>query len=663
MTYLSAPLADEAGGLPLGVVLLLIAVVVAGVTAAAALGRLHRLMRDPQMRVWLRVRWRRHPGPGFATRWDMWRRYGLPRARRDARHKRPSLRRADLYGPGTWRRYATFLGWGPGWVHRWRIYAKPSDITITIAPPQKGKSSIAAGRILDAPGPVVATSIRGDLIANTAALRGLRGELHVFNPEGVGEYGSTFRWNPVLGCHDMDTAIRRAGHMVEAVAHGGLSDATFWNDQAVQVLSSLMHAAGLVEGGTLAAVYGWLTNDAPAPVEILTRMPYADPQAAQTIARFRALPDKTRQSVELTCRNVLRFMTSAEIAAAVMPQPGDREFVIGDFLRSEADTLYLVASAEAGSPVPPLLAALVAEIKHEAVRLGSRSPAGLLDPPLSMELDEVANVTPIPLPTWASYAAGSGIRLSIYTQAWGQIVERWGVNGADALWQTATCKVIVSGCSERELLTRITALCGRTKIVVRDSGYTDREGRPRPVREMVDVMPPDQVRRLPDGHALVLMDNARPVIVRLERVWKRADVKRAQRLGMRPELPPRGGRPRLPVAAPRRAGLDWYSADVDQLDRAPQQVEQRRPYPAAPYGHMPEAPAPQRAPQPQQPAPHDELAERRARRRRPYETQPQQPAARADLDGQAPPPEQDVEQPPAAGGERPRGSWSLNDLL
>ncbi|WP_131815390.1 TraM recognition domain-containing protein [Thermostaphylospora chromogena] len=131
-----------------------------------------------------------------------------------------------------------------------------------------------------------------------------------------------------------------------------------------------------------------------------------------------------------------------------------------------------------------------------------------------MELDEVANVTPIPIAAWASYAAGSGIRLSIYTQAWGQIVARWGTHAADTLWQTATCKVLMSGCSEDALLRRVSTLCGRTSVV---TGHVERhDGRRRPVRELVDVMPPDAVRRLPAGYALVILDNARPTIVRTE---------------------------------------------------------------------------------------------------------------------------------------------------
>ncbi|MEU4540422.1 type IV secretory system conjugative DNA transfer family protein [Streptosporangium sp. NPDC023825] len=123
---------------------------------------------------------------------------------------------------------------------------------------------------------------------------------------------------------------------------------------------------------------------------------------------------------------MLAFMLSPDIVTALTPRTHDDEFRIVDFLHSR-DTLYLVASAEAGSTIPPLLCALLAELKHEAVLIGSTSPAGRLDPPLSMELDEVANVTPIPIPSWASYAAGSGIRLGLYSQSWAQPIRLPGV--------------------------------------------------------------------------------------------------------------------------------------------------------------------------------------------------------------------------------------------
>lgn len=512
---------------PWGLIILIALVLGAGLAIQLLWTTARQGRKTPRTGLWRRVRFRRHPGPGFAGRWELWRRYGLGRARKVARFARPSLGRWDMYGYDAWREYATFLGWGQGWVHRWRCYGTLQDIRLVIAPPQKGKSAAAAGAIIDAPGPVVVTSIRGDLIRNTAGLRQQVGMLHVFNPEGVGEYGSTFRWNPVAGCEDPETATRRAGYMVEAIETRGLNESNFWSNQAVRVLSSLMHAAALVSGN-MRYVYKWLTEEDRKPVEILTRHQSAAPFAARTLREFYDLNQRTRDSISTTCTQVLAFMLSPDIVASLTPRSDEDEFRIGEFLHSR-DTLYLVASAEAASTVPPLLCALIAELKHEAVLTGSASAAGRLDPPLSMELDEIANVTPIPIPSWASYAAGSGIRLGLYSQSWSQLVWRWGEQGAETLWQTASAKIVMTGSSEPALLKRMSDLAGQTYVTIRE--HRERDGTRTPVQDWVPVLSPNDARRLPPGRAVVVLDSGLPTILRMEQVWKRKDFKRWQKSG------------------------------------------------------------------------------------------------------------------------------------
>ncbi|MFB9627074.1 type IV secretory system conjugative DNA transfer family protein [Nonomuraea helvata] len=600
--------------IPVKFIILLVAILLGALALRLLWDWMRRGHETPRAGLWRRLRMRRHPGAGFAGRWELWRRYGLGRARKIARHARPSLGTLDLYGYGKWRNYATFLGWAQGWLHRWRVYATHSDIVLVIAAPQKGKSVAAAGRIIDAPGPVVVTSIRGDLIANTAGLRQRVGNLHVFNPEGVGEWGTTFRWNPVAGCQDPATAIRRAGHMVEAVETRGLSDSNFWESQAVMVLSSYMHAAGLV-GGNLRHVWKWITEDDPTPVEICTRAVGAAQFAANEIRDYLALHDRTRDSVERTIRQVLRFMLSPEIVETLTPGRGD-EFVIADFLRSR-DTLYLVASAEAASPVPPLLCALLAEIKHEALIVGSNSAAKRLDPPLTMELDEVANVTPIPVAAWASYAAGSGIRMALYSQSWAQLAGRWGDRGAETIWQTATAKVIMGGSSEPELLQRVAALCGKVYVTVRQ--HRERDGTKTPVQDWVDVLSPNDVRRLPPGRAVVIVGEAMPTIVRPEVVYKRKDFKAWARSGEAIRLPHTSARP---LVAPNPGLLITGGPRADELaarrrsevrpDPVTQPLPVQRPHQATGTGPFPAA----------TPTPPATPADTPARPRRPWDRSP-----------------------------------------
>jgi type IV secretion system protein VirD4 len=548
------------------VALIAIAAVVALLLAARLLRWGYRRVRygrrRPWLKLWLRLRLRLNPGPGFASDWSVWRRHGLPAARRVARHARPSL---SWWGRhlGPWRAYAVFLGWAQGWVIRRRVFASLESLRLVIAAPQEGKSADAAGTILDAPGPVVATSIRGDLIAATAGLRAERGPVHVWNPEGTGDYGSTFAWNPVQGCADMATAVRRAGYMVEATTARGLSDESFWVDQASMVLAACLHAAGLA-GGDMRHVYQWVLGHDEAPLAVLSAHPGAAEPALVQIRQYLSLPDRTRSGISATINSVLKFMQHPAVVASLCPPQGVGfdfpGFVMG------SGTLYLVASDAKASPVAPLFVAICAEITDVARQVGevprpARPPRGRvlgsavlgsawarvfpppvvarLDPPLSMVLDEVANIAPVPVSAWATWAAGSGVWLHLYAQAWAQLVERWGEHGALVIWQACKCKVIYTGTSEPELCTMVEDLCGRVRVRGIDEFRYSRRGqlRRRPTREEIPVLPMAAVRQLPPGRAVVIQGSAPPTVVLTERVWRRADYKEWRRRGAPLDLP------------------------------------------------------------------------------------------------------------------------------
>jgi len=511
-----------------------IALVLTGFAVAAAavagvrLGwaRLVHGPRRPRLGLVARVRLRMWPGPGWARRWSLWRQHGRPAARRVARDARPSLSwAARRFGP--WREYATFLGWAQGWVLRWRVYAHLESLVLVIAAPQEGKSQAAAGAILDAPGPVVATSIRGDLVAATAGLRALRGRVHVWNPEEEGGFASTFGWNPVAGCQDITVAVRRAGYMVEAVSGRGLADEAFWNDQASMVLAAYLHAAG-VAGGDLRHVDGWVLGEDPAPERLLAAHPGADRRALAQVRLYLGLTQRTRQGISTTLNRVLRFMQLPACAAAVTPGPGEG-FDFAGFVTSR-DTLYLVASDGATSPVPPLFLAITAEVAHVARAAGT---VRRLDPPLSMILDEVANTAPVPAASWSSWAAGSGIRLYLVAQAYAQLVQRWGRDGAAIVWQCCKSRVVYGATAEDELCALVERACGTVRV--RTTEHHDGERRHR--HEDVPKLPAATLRELPAGRAVVIQGRARPVIVRVERVSRRADAKTHARHGAPAALP------------------------------------------------------------------------------------------------------------------------------
>ena len=523
---------------------------VAAATCAVAIIAVAALimMTGTDGRTWLplctRVRLRMWPGPGFARgRLALRRGYGLPAARRIARRGRPSLSWADRrWGP--WQQYAGYAGRAHGWLFPARVWTHFEQMRLVIAPPQKGKSAAAAGSIIDAPGPVVATSIRGDLIAASAGLRQQVGTVHVFNPEGAGNYGSTLTWNPVDGCQDMATAARRAGYMVEGVTARGLDDAGFWKDQASMALAAYLHAAGLA-AGTMRDVYRWVIDDDPQPLHILSSHPQAAEFAEGMVRKYLSLPDKTRAGISTTLNAALRFMQDPSCTEILCPpRPGTLD--IPAFL-SGRDTLYLVVADAAQSPVPPVFTMLVAEIVHVARVLGGASRR--LDPPLTLELDEIGNTAPVPVAAWATWAAGTGIRINVYVQAYAQLVQRWQEHGAEAIWQSSDAKIIYAHTTEDPLCRRVEASCGQVQPRIR-------RGRTSPAYA---VLPAALLREMPRDRAVVIQGGAKPVVIRPEKYWRRKDVRRFARRGGTAALP---AAPQRPIPAPDPALLDPVALDT-----------------------------------------------------------------------------------------------------
>jgi type IV secretion system protein VirD4 len=547
-SYLRLSAAPGPHGAHLSGWLLVVAVMlmVAG-ALRAGLVRLAYGPRRPWLSFGLRVRLRMRPGPGWAGRWQVWRGHGLPAARKVARHARPSLSPAERRF-GSWRGYATFVGWAQGWVWRRRAYAHLESLILMIAAPQEGKTQAAAGQVIDAPGPVVATSIRGDLAAATAAMRARQGRIHTWDPEGMGGYRSTIRWNLVHGCGDITTAVRRAGHMVEAVTAQGLDSEAFWNDQASMVLAAFLHAAALASGD-MQRVHAWSGGPDDTPLRILDVHSDASAAARDHLGLYVSLSERTRSSIAATLARVLRFMLLPACVQAVTTADGGPGFDFARFVTSR-DALYLVAAGGAASPVPPLFATMIAELAHAARQAGAASAAGRLDPPLTAVLDEVANIAPIPVPTWASWAAGSGIRLSLIAQSYAQLKQRWGTEGAAVIWQCCKTKIIFGGTSEDELCGLAERGCGtvRVRTTERDHGRRWRG------HEEIQLLPAAALRMLPRDRAVVIQGRAAPVIVRVEQARRRADYKR-QQAGSIPAVLPVPAIRQVPAVLPAPGAL------------------------------------------------------------------------------------------------------------
>ena len=144
---------------------------------------------------------------------------------------------------------------------------------------------------------------------------------------------------------------------------------------------------------------------------------------------------------------------------------------------------------------------------------------GRLDPPMTAVLDEAANVCRISdLPDLYSHFGSRGINVVTLLQSYRQGSRVWGEAGMDALWSAATVKLLGSGLDDADFVDKISRLVGQHDVsTISVSRSKDGTSRSTSYRQE-QILPPDKIRALPKGTALLLATGVRPALIRL-RPW------------------------------------------------------------------------------------------------------------------------------------------------
>jgi len=371
--------------------------------------------------------------------------------------------------------------------------------------------------VLDAPGPVVATSTRPDTLAVTMHARKVRGPVAIFDPQRLAGLPGGLRWSPVRGCETPRTALVRARGLAAGAGFGRtVSDSDFWAGQTETALRCLLHAAAL-DGRRAVDLYRWSLNPALAEdaVTVLNRDSAAASGWADALEAAVHSDPRTRDSVWLGVRQSLAALADPDVLTAVDPAPNEA-FDPAVFLR-ESGTLYLLAAAVTSGSCAPLVSAFVEDITETARVVAARSPGARLDPPLLLALDEIANLTPLPsLPQLMAEGGGTGITTLAVLQSLAQARNRWGEHAADAIWDAATVKVVLGGLAKYRDLDDVARLLGEVDELTetRSQGRGGERSSSTSVR-MLPVMPPSVLRTLPFGMGVLLLRQSRPVVIDL----------------------------------------------------------------------------------------------------------------------------------------------------
>ena len=453
---------------------------------------------------------------GISSR-DHWRL--APVRRRDRRSARWATRR-DL-GPLRVSAKAVssgrlLLGTFPGLGGAAGIAAEPGQSVVVVGPTQSGKTtSLAVPAILDWPGPVVAASVKGDLVRDTVAARGAKGRVWRIDPAGSTD-GPSDTWSPLAGCQDWLHACRLAADLCHgAKAEGITADGDFWYATAAKLLGPLLLAAAN-DRRTMADVVRWVdTQEVGEVAEILERT--APIEAFHAAQATWCRDERTRSSVYTTAETVVAPF--AHVAApAPASAPGRAGFEPPELLDG-AHTVYLCAPAHDQRRLRGFFTALTQQVLTCAFERAARSGRPL-SPPLLVVLDEAAHIAPLDeLDGLAATCASHGIQLVTIWQDVAQVRARYGPRAATVL-NNHRAKLFLPGIADPDTLDYASRLVGDEEAtlpsVTRDPGgrhSTTSSSAPR------RLLPPEELRCLPRGQAVLVYGTLPPARLSLRPWW------------------------------------------------------------------------------------------------------------------------------------------------
>ena len=310
-----------------------------------------------------------------------------------------------------------YVGVGTGGL----AFADPEHALLIVGPPRSGKTTaLVVPNVLAAPGGVVSTSTKPDVLAATVAVRASVGRCWLFDPTGTvtaPEGVAVLRWSPVCASARWDDALTTARAMVATARPGGRwGESSHWSERAEALLAPLLHAAALgrsgtggddgTGGGDMRTVVGWiLRRDADSAHRRLAARGAS--VAVDVLAGITATDSREQSGIWSTAAGVVAAYRSDAALGA-----GDNPNYDPARLSANSDTVYICAPAQRQDLVAPIVVAFLQAVRTgayataEADRRAGRTGR----PPVVLALDEAANIAPVPdLPAIVSEGGGQGL--------------------------------------------------------------------------------------------------------------------------------------------------------------------------------------------------------------------------------------------------------------
>lgn len=405
-----------------------------------------------------------------------------------------------------------------GRVGRSLIAAEERQSVLVVGPTQTGKTSgLAIPAILEWDGPVIATSVKSDLLRETLAARRKRGRVWVYDPTGTTGL-ATASWTPLEGARTWGSAQRMATWLVDAARpqSPGISNPEFWYATARKLLAPLLLAAAIGDGLTIEDVVRWVDTQEEDEV----RWILDDAGQVAAIRAFEATLHREAKS-KSGAYTTVETIVAPYADPVVLESARAADLTAAGLLDGGRHTAYLCAPAHEQQRLQPLFASVVMEL-ITAVYERSAPTGAPLDPPMLLVLDECANIAPIrQLATIAATGAGQGIQVVTVFQDSAQINAVYGRDIAPTIVTNHRAKLLLPGIADADTLRYVSTIVGDepdTQVSTTD-GWRGERSSTKSTRYR-SLLPPNALRQMRPGEALLVYGTLPPAKLTLRKWFK-----------------------------------------------------------------------------------------------------------------------------------------------
>lgn len=397
------------------------------------------------------------------------------------------------------------------------VLAPPEQALLVLGPPRSGKTSgLAVPNTLCAPGPVVVTSTKPDVMAATLDRRSARGRCWLLDPSGSVRPPAgveRIRWSPVAAARTWDESLVVARSMVGAARPAGRrGESAHWTERAEALLAPLLHAAHL-QGSGMEVVLGWVLRHDPGPAAgVLAGEGLR--LGCDVLAGIEATDPREQSGIWSSAAGILAAYRSEQVLDHSYPVNFDPATLVAG-----RDTVYICAPARYQELVAPIVVAFLDQARAGAYTSTAR-PA-----PLTLVLDELANIAPIPdLPALVSEGGSQGVLTLGCLQDLSQARARWGP-AADGFLSLFGAKLVLPGIGDLATLELVSRLGGEIDVpassVSRGPWWSPGRGAPTVswTGHRQRRLPVDAVSQQPPGTALLITGRDPPGQVRVPGWW------------------------------------------------------------------------------------------------------------------------------------------------